>query len=221
MILCIETSTKNCSVALFDHSGLIASKEESDSGFSHGEKLHVFIEELFLKAGRSKSELKAVAVSMGPGSYTGLRIGVSAAKGISFALDIPMIAIPTLDVIAAQAELGDWQRVVAVLDARRMEVYRCIYDQEHNVVEPTAAEVIDSESFKKLERFYTVVLGNCVSKIKEVVNSSNIHFMQDSYPSALQMGKMALRKFDSDDFVDTAYFEPYYLKDFIVTPSKK
>ena len=219
-ILNIETATKNCSVALAKGGKNILCKEIAEEGYSHAERLHVFIEEVIKEAGISMNDLSAVAVSQGPGSYTGLRIGVSAAKGLCFALGIPLIAIDTLQTLACQAEVESGL-IIPMIDARRMEVYSSVFTSAFEKKREVLAEIITEDSFSELkETLYFV--GDCADKCKEVLTKENYSFLEGiKYPSAKEMCSLSYKKFKTNDFVDVAYFEPYYLKDFMITPSKK
>lgn len=219
-ILNIETATKNCSVALAKESEIILCKEIAEEGYSHAERLHVFIEEIIKEAGISLSDLSAIAVSQGPGSYTGLRIGVSAAKGLCFALEIPLIAVDTLQVLASQVNVADGL-IVPMIDARRMEVYSAIFSPKFDKKREILAEIIDGDSFSdRSEKLYFV--GDCAEKCKSVLIKENHLFLEDiKYPSAKEMSILSYQKFKTNDTVDVAYFEPYYLKDFMVTTPKK
>lgn len=219
MILCIETATKNCSVALIDQGEILASKELNDGGYSHGEFLHVFIKELMELTGTAMSDLQAVAVSKGPGSYTGLRIGVSAAKGICFSVGCPLISVNTLEVLAAGVKETEGLRV-GVLDARRDEVYRAVYDTELNIVEETSAHVLTKESFKEYKE-PLIFIGDATEKVSSFVGFEGTVFYPKTFPTAMDLGRIAEKKFELNQFEDVAYFEPFYLKDFKVTPSKK
>jgi len=219
-ILNIETATKNCSVSVAKDGQTIACNELADEGYSHAEKLHVFIEEVIAKAGISAQDLNAVAVSQGPGSYTGLRIGVSAAKGLCYALNIPLIAVDTLQTLASQAGVADG-KIIPMLDARRMEVYSAIFSSDLTVERPIQAEIIDENSFQEYtEKIYFV--GDCADKCKPVLTKDNFMFLENvKYPSAQAMSKNSFDKYQKSDTVDVAYFEPYYLKDFMIAPPKK
>ncbi|MFH7012270.1 tRNA (adenosine(37)-N6)-threonylcarbamoyltransferase complex dimerization subunit type 1 TsaB [Flavobacterium sp. FlaQc-52] len=220
-ILNIETATKNCSVAIAKNGETILCKEIAEEGYSHAEKLHVFIEEVIAEAGISVQDLAAVAVSQGPGSYTGLRIGVSAAKGLCYALNVPLIAVDTLLTLASQAQVTDG-KIIPMLDARRMEVYSEIFNAKLEVERAIQAEVIDENSFGDIsETIYFV--GDCAEKGKAVLTKENFIFLENiKYPSAAAMSKISFDKYQKSDTVDVAYFEPYYLKDFMMTtPSKK
>ncbi len=219
-ILNIETATKNCSVALAKGGKTIVYKEIAEEGYSHAERLHVFIEEIIKEAGITFQDLSAVAVSQGPGSYTGLRIGVSAAKGLCFALDIPLIAVDTLQVLASQAAVSDGL-IVPMLDARRMEVYSAIFNSNFDKIRAVEAEIITEDSFLDFqEKLYFV--GDCAEKCKAVLTKENFVFLEEiKYPSAKEMSFLSFEKHKKNDTVDVAYFEPYYLKDFMITTSKK
>jgi len=219
-ILNIETATKNCSVAIAKNGETILCKEIAEEGYSHAEKLHVFIEEVIAEAGISVQDLDAIAVSQGPGSYTGLRIGVSAAKGLCFALNIPLIAVDTLQTLAAQVNVSEG-KIIPMLDARRMEVYSAVFNANLEIERPIQAEIITEESFKNLiETIYFV--GDCADKCKTVLTKDNFVFLEEiKYPSAKEMSKISFDKYKISDIVDVAYFEPYYLKDFMMAPPKK
>jgi len=219
-ILNIETATKNCSVSIAKDGQTIVCNELADEGYSHAEKLHVFIEEVIAKAGITAQDLKAVAVSQGPGSYTGLRIGVSAAKGLCYALNIPLIAVDTLQTLASQAGVTDG-KIIPMLDARRMEVYSAIFNSDLTVERAIQAEIIDENSFQEYtDKLYFV--GDCAEKCKPVLNKDNFVFLENiKYPSAQAMSKISFDKYQKSDTVDVAYFEPYYLKDFMIAPPKK
>ncbi len=220
-ILNIETATKNCSVSVAKDGKTIACNELAEEGYSHAEKLHVFIEEVIAKSGISVQDLSAIAVSQGPGSYTGLRIGVSAAKGLCYALNIPLIAVDTLQSLASQAGVTDG-KIIPMLDARRMEVYSEVFNADLTVERAIKAEIIDESSFQEYtDKLYFV--GDCAEKCKTVLTKENFVFLEDvKYPSAQAMSKISFDKYQKSDIVDVAYFEPYYLKDFMITaPSKK
>ena len=220
-ILNIETSTTNCSVSLARDGAVIGLKEDNNLSYSHAERLHVYIDALLKTANVSKAQLSAIAISKGPGSYTGLRIGVSAAKGLCYALKIPLISIPTLEALAHQLENPNGA-VVAMLDARRLEVYSAIYDGNFKETRTTKAEIITPESYRELlESFPVYFIGNGVAKTKEIIEHQNAHFIENKLPSAKQMCALSFEKFETNNFEDVAYFEPFYLKDFIAIPSKK
>ena len=220
-ILNIETSTTNCSVALSKNGEVIALKEDNSLEYSHAERLHVYIDEVLKTAQISKNQLDAIAISKGPGSYTGLRIGVSAAKGLCFALNIPLISVSTLEALAHQIE-NPKGTIVAMLDARRMEVYSAIYDVQYNLVRSTKAEVLNPKSYQELLELSSVYfIGNGVQKTKAIITHKNAQFVDNKLPSAKQMCALSFERFKTKDFEDVAYFEPFYLKDFIAIPLKK
>jgi tRNA threonylcarbamoyladenosine biosynthesis protein TsaB len=219
-ILNIETATKNCSVALAKEGKTVLCKEVAEEGYSHAERLHVFIEEIIKEASITFKDLSAIAVSQGPGSYTGLRIGVSAAKGLCFALDIPLIAVDTLQVLASQAKVSNGL-IIPMLDARRMEVYSAIFTPNFENKRAVQAEIITENSFEDLQETLYFV-GDCADKCKPVLTNENFIFLDEiKYPSAKEMSFLSFEKYKKNDFVDVAYFEPYYLKDFMITVSKK
>ncbi|MGS2762116.1 tRNA (adenosine(37)-N6)-threonylcarbamoyltransferase complex dimerization subunit type 1 TsaB [Sinomicrobium sp. M5D2P9] len=222
VILNIETSTTNCSVCLAKDGESLVIKEQDDVNYSHSENLHVFIRDVMERASMSLSEIDAIAVSMGPGSYTGLRIGVSTAKGLSYSLDKPLIAIPTLQVLASVYTIESGV-VLPLLDARRMEVYSAVYDKDHQPVRETRAEIITEESFGEwLENGRVYFTGNGAEKCKGVISHANAVFPEKTeVPSASGMTLLAEKKFKTGGFENVAYFEPYYLKDFVVTKKKK
>lgn len=220
IILNIETSTKNCSVSLAENGKTIICKELSEAGFSHAEKLHVFIENVLSESNLTYKDLSAIAVSQGPGSYTGLRIGVSAAKGLCYALDIKLIAVDTLQILANQIKIENGL-IVPMIDARRMEVYSAIFDKNGTKIREVQAQILDENSFQDIqENIY--FLGDCNQKAKTILTKNNFIFVDDKiFPSANEMSKLSFDKFQNNDFEDVAYFEPYYLKDFLITVSKK
>lgn len=222
-ILNIETATKNCSVALAKNGETILCKEISELGYSHAEKLHVFIEEICNESTIQLKDLQAIAVSKGPGSYTGLRIGVSAAKGFCYALDIPLISVDTLAVLASQAVsiAKENDLIIPMIDARRMEVYSAIFNNKLEKVREIEAQIIDENSFASIENTIYFI-GDSSEKAKTVLTKSNFIFLDEIvYPSAKDMSAISFQKFLNKDFEDVAYFEPFYLKDFLITTSKK
>jgi tRNA threonylcarbamoyladenosine biosynthesis protein TsaB len=219
-ILNIETATKNCSVALAKEGKTILCKEIAEEGYSHAERLHVFIEEILNETGIRFGDLSAVAVSQGPGSYTGLRIGISAAKGLCYAMSIPLIAVDTLKVLASQVNVTDGL-IVPMIDARRMEVYSAVFSASLEKNRKVLAEIITEDSFIDIEETVYFV-GDCNEKCKTVLTKNNFVFLDAiKFPSANEMSSLSFDKYKKSDFVDVAYFEPYYLKDFLITTSKK
>ncbi len=220
VILQIETATTNCSVALSKDGVTIALKEDAKNGYSHAEKLHVFIDAVLKQGDLTRDAVDAIVVSKGPGSYTGLRIGVSAAKGLAYALDKPLIALPTLEILAQQvnAESGV---IVPMLDARRMEVYSAIFDTNYKQIRDTEAQILDETAFSTyLEKGKVYFIGSGVEKTKTLITHPNAIFVESCLPSANNMSALAFAKYEISDTEDVAYFEPYYLKDFIALKPK-
>ena len=221
MILCLETATPSCSVALV-HNGEVLACEEDPKGQNHSEKITLFIDSVMKKAGISYNQLDAVAVSMGPGSYTGLRIGVSTAKGICYAVSKPLIAVETLEAMAYGCKNNGI--LIPMIDARRMEVYAAIFDENVNKIKDTEAIIIDENSFSDLKKDHHLYLfGDGADKCAELFASDDkITVIKDFYCSAKYMNTIAQQKFNNKEFVDVAYFEPFYLKDFVPgTPTVK
>ena len=229
MIICLETATNLCSVALCNSGGVITLKETNESK-SHASMLTVFIEEILKENGLRAHDLEAIAVSKGPGSYTGLRIGVSVAKGIAYAASIPLIGIETTySMFRGMSEM--WNKNSAadnntlfcpMLDARRMEVYNAIYDINGKTVKEISAEIIEEDSFMNIPESNKIIFfGDGASKCKEVIKRTNIHFADEYVISAAHMHTPAIKALKDHHFEDVAYFEPFYLKDFITTKPKK
>jgi len=222
LIISIETSTNVCSVALHKENTLIAIKENHSSQ-SHSRLLAVFIQDILKEAEIAPEELDAVAVSKGPGSYTGLRIGVATAKGICYALSIPLIAINTLEAMAKQVckFIPQHSILCPMIDARRMEVYCLLQDSNQKAIMETMAKIIDESSFKSyLDNGKVIFFGNGAAKCKKVIMHPNAVFFEDIYTSAFTIGEIALAKLNARIFEDVAYFEPYYLKDFRIAKPK-
>ena len=218
-ILCIETATRACSVALGRNGIVAALKESIDEKHSHSENLTLYIEEVCRQAGIQLKNIDAVAVSKGPGSFTGLRIGVSAAKGLCYALNKPLIAVNTLQAMAAgQTSLSIDQTTLLcpLLDARRMEAYCAVYDMKLTEVKTTSAEIITSGSFADLlSKNKVLFFGDGAEKCKSIILHPNAEFLDNIFPSAANMIALAEKRFGEKQFEDTAYFEPFYLKDFV------
>ena len=224
LILNIETATEVCSVSLAESGKLIALKEDTE-GQQHAKLLTVFIEQLFDENKLSLADLKAVAVSMGPGSYTGLRIGVSAAKGIAYAADIPLIAISTLQAMAygvsKNKKFPGNTLFCPMIDARRMEVYSAIFDSENKLIREIVAEIIDENSFSQILQQHKLVFhGNGSVKCSQKIKSPNAVFLQNAQCSAANMNELSYKSYQNKQFVNVAYFEPFYLKDFLATVPK-
>lgn len=210
----METASTNCSVALGVDGKILSVKEDYNDNFSHAERLHLSIKEILEEQQISLSGLDAIAISKGPGSYTGLRIGVSAAKGLCFSLDIPLISVPTLTALAHQVDSNGF--VVPMLDARRMEVYSAVFNDNMQQVKETAAVILDENSFADfLERDKTNFIGSGVDKFSKICKHPNAVFIEGKLPSAGEIVSLATAKFKKNDFENVAYFEPFYLKDFI------
>ena len=219
LILNIETATKNCSVALSKAGKILAIKELSEQNFSHAEKLHVFIEELFLETNLKLQDLNAVAVSQGPGSYTGLRIGISAAKGLCYALSIPLIALDTMEILARKIQVNSGF-IIPMIDARRLEVFSAFFDSSFTKIRATRAEVIDENSYQE-EKEILHLIGDGAMKFKEILTDEKFHYYPEiQFPSAAEMGLISFQKFQNSQFEDVAYFEPFYLKDFVLITKK-
>ena len=219
-ILNIETATTNCSVSLSFEGETLVLKEDYNNNYSHAERLHIYIDDVLKEANIKSSQLDAIAVSKGPGSYTGLRIGVSAAKGLCFALNKPLIAISTLEALAHQVNISEGI-IVPMLDARRLEVYSAIFDVNYNQIRETQAQILDATSFLNyLDKSKVTFIGNGVAKTKELITHENAIFIEDKLPSANEMSQLAYHKYKINDIEDVAYFEPYYLKDFLALQPK-
>ncbi len=220
-ILNIETATTNCSVSVAKDGKTIALKEDYDNGYSHAEKLHVYIDEVLKEAQIEKQQLDAIAVSKGPGSYTGLRIGVSAAKGLCFALDIPLIAVSTLEALAHQVKAENGL-IIPMLDARRLEEYSAIFNSDYQEVRAIEAQVLDENSFSEyLKERKVYFIGNGVKKTMDLITNQNAVFIEEKLPSANQMSILSFEAYKKSNIQDVAYFEPFYLKDFVAVKSKK
>jgi tRNA threonylcarbamoyladenosine biosynthesis protein TsaB len=229
MILCLETATDLCSVALCDKNGVISLRESKESK-SHATLLTVFIEEMLREAGIGASDLDAVAVSKGPGSYTGLRIGVSVAKGIAYSVSIPLIALETtLSMVNGllSDRTGSYPKenntlFCPMLDARRMEIYYAMYDSKGNVVKGISAEIITPDTFGEIPVSQEIVIfGDGAAKCVDVLKRPNISFAENFKISASYMQKPVMQAFEEKRFEDVAYFEPLYLKDFITSQPRK
>ena len=196
-------------------------KELNDGNYSHAEKLHELIEQAVLEAKIELSQIKAVAVSKGPGSYTGLRIGVSAAKGLCFALDIPLISVNTLQSLALSVSIDKGYKI-PLLDARRMEVYSQVFSEKTGKIREVYAEIIDFDSFSEFlnaEKVY--FFGDGAEKCKEIITHKNAVFIDGKFPSAKEMSVISYEKYLKNEFEDVAYFEPFYLKEFLGAIPKK
>ena len=225
-ILNIETSNDVCSVAISDNGQVIFNKEDH-SGPNHAVKLGVYVDEALSFIDAHGISLEAVAVSCGPGSYTGLRIGVSMAKGICYGRDVKLISIPTLELMAVPVLLGEHPAeedalIVPMLDARRMEVYAKVMDRALKEVRPIQADIVDAETYKEyLDRGTVYFFGNGAEKCMEVINHPNARLVKGIEPLAKNMAPLAEKRFVEGKFEDVAYFVPFYLKDFVAKMPKK
>ena len=225
-ILNIETSTDVCSVAISD-SGQVIFNKEDHSGPNHAVKLGVYVDEALDFLDSHGLPLEAVAVSCGPGSYTGLRIGVSMAKGICYGRGVKLIAVPTLELMAVPVLLGEHPEeedalIVPMLDARRMEVYAEVLDRALKVVRPIQADIVDADTYKEyLDQHHVYFFGNGAAKCMETINHPNAHLVEGIEPLAKNMAPLAEKRFVEGKFEDVAYFVPFYLKDFVAKMPKK
>ena len=221
IILNIETATKNCSVSLARNGAILAIKELNNGNYSHAEVLHPFIVDILKEANLNSSQIDAVAVSKGPGSYTGLRIGVSAAKGLCFAFNKPLISIKTLESLSNAISVDEGV-IVPMLDARRMEVFAAVFDKNYKEIREIKAEIIDENSYSEyLVTSKVYFLGDGAHKCKEIITHKNAVFIDDKFPSSKEMAILSYNKYKKNDIEDVAYFEPFYLKDFVAIPQKK
>ena len=219
-IILIETSTALCSAALAED-GVITSYRESAAPKAHASLTAVFIQEMLAERRLTLAECDAVCVSMGPGSYTGLRVGVSTAKGLCFGSGKPLMAVGTLDTLVAQAETNGYKYIIPMIDARRMEVYTAVFTPDGQQITETAPAIIDENSFtRQLEEGAVLFIGDGAGKCADVIRHPNAHFCQ-CHPKASAMLSPALKAYKEKRFEDVAYFEPYYLKEFVATVSKK
>ncbi len=233
-ILLIETSTKACSAGIADRGEVIAMREDVRSDYSHAALLTVFVEEALREAGMKAGDLDAVAVSQGPGSYTGLRIGVSAAKGICFGQDIPLVAVETMKALAATgiAHISRAHGVIPpapgktlfcpMIDARRMEVYYSLFDMDLLAVRETRAEVMDMHSLREetLRDARIFYFGDGAAKCRDVLMAPHMHYVDGIHPGVRGMAEEADKRFSENQLEDLACFEPYYLKDFVAGKPK-
>jgi len=223
LILNIETATTVCSASISDKEKVIAYKE-LNGGYTHAENLHVYIKEIIKEAAIDFDQLDAIAVSKGPGSYTGLRIGVSAAKGLAYALEIPLISVDTLQIMtkAALFETESESVYCPMIDARRMEVYTAVYDSNLNPIVPVNAFILNEESINIFASYSKIYFfGDGMPKSKTLLQKlPNTDFIEDIFPSSKYMPELAYKNFLEKKFEDTAYFEPYYLKEFLITSKR-
>jgi tRNA threonylcarbamoyladenosine biosynthesis protein TsaB len=224
LILNIETATKTCSVALAKNGALVGQKSLSSGAYSHAENLHPFIDSLLKEHQVSAAELDAIAISMGPGSYTGLRIGVSTAKGLCYALNIPLIAVGTLELMCHSEKLKslDADLFCPMIDARRSEVFTALFNKSGQMVKDVEALILDTDSFSTLLQNQRIAFfGDGSAKFAEMINNPNAVFVDGVEPLASQMISLSEARFAAGKFEDVAYFEPFYLKEFMATTPKK
>lgn len=213
-ILHIETATKACSVGVSEHGELITMKEKLSAEFTHAENVTLFIDEVIKKAGWKLSDIDAISVTSGPGSYTGLRIGVSTAKGLCYALDKPLIAVDALVSLAAQAtQKHPGKTICAAIDARRMEIFSAIYQCNLTPLKAISADVIYADTYFAFEPF--IICGDGAEKLQSIWKNRAIEFDTEIYSSVKGQVTQAYEKFQLAAFEDVAYFEPFYLKDFV------
>lgn len=225
-LLHIDTATDICSVALTNDGEVVCERVSDGSQPQHAALLAPYVEEMLSMADSHAMPLDGVAVSMGPGSYTGLRIGVSTAKGVCYARQVPLIAVPTLEMLCVPVllehdELPDEALLCPMIDARRMEVYTCLYDRALREVRPTQALVVDADTLADVaDQRPVYIFGGGAGKCASVIAHPNVHFLDGIRPLARYMMPLAERRIAQGRFEDTAYFEPYYLKDFVAIKSK-
>lgn len=214
-ILHIETSSKNCSVAISDGENLLCLCEEVSDNYKQSESLHSFVEWALEGAEISLQDLDAVSLGKGPGSYTGLRIGAASAKGFCYGLKLPLIAVNSLDSMVEEFVNQGFDLIIPLIDARRMEVYTAIFDgKSGEMISPTEAKILDENSFSELADKKILFIGDGAKKAQEILNLPKAEFRSDIYPSAKGLIKKSVEKFNLKDFENVAYFEPFYLKDF-------
>ena len=218
-IILIETSTSLCSVALAEN-GAITAYRESSAPKAHASLTAVFVQEVLAERGLALSDCDAVCVSKGPGSYTGLRVGVSTAKGLCFGSGKPLVAVGTLDTLVAQADNSQFRFIIPMIDARRMEVYSAVFEDSRQITETTPVIVEENSFSEYLEQGPCLFIGDGAGKCADVIRHQNAHFCQCN-PKASAMLHPAMEALNEKRFEDVAYFEPFYLKEFVATVSKK
>ncbi|WP_267403659.1 MULTISPECIES: tRNA (adenosine(37)-N6)-threonylcarbamoyltransferase complex dimerization subunit type 1 TsaB [unclassified Chryseobacterium] len=221
-ILYLETSSKNCSVAISDNEKLLCLTEEVSENYKQSESLHTFVEWALEGAGISMKDIEAVSLGKGPGSYTGLRIGASSAKGFCYGLKIPLVAVNSLESMIEPFLSQNYDFVIPLIDARRMEVYTAVYDgMTGKEISETEAKVLDETSFEEFKDKKVIFLGDGSKKAQEILQLPNAEYNAAIYPSAQYLINKSLEKINNKDFEDIAYFEPFYLKDFHGVKKKK
>ena len=221
-ILYLETSSKNCSVAISDGEKLLCVCEEVSENYKQSESLHSFVEWALEGAELSIKDIEAISLGKGPGSYTGLRIGAASAKGFCYGLKIPLVAVNSLESMKEPFLGQNYDFVIPLVDARRMEVYTAVYDgNTGDEITPTEAKVLDETSFEEFKDKKVIFVGDGAKKAKEILQLPNADFNDEIYPSAQYLVKKTLDKIRNKDFEDIAYFEPFYLKEFHGVKKKK
>ena len=214
-ILHIETSSRNCSVAISDGEELLCLCEEVSENYKQSESLHTFVEWALEGAEISLKDIEAVSLGKGPGSYTGLRIGAASAKGFCYGLKVPLIAVNSLETMIEPFLSQNYDVIIPLIDARRMEVYCAVFDgNSGEMISETEAKILDEQSFKEVEGKKILFVGDGAKKAQEILKISGVDFISDVYPSAKYLIKKSVEKFKQKNFEDVAYFEPFYLKDF-------
>lgn len=214
-ILHLETSSKNCSVAISEGEKLLCLCEKTSQDYKQSENLHTYIEWALEGAEITLQDLDAISIGMGPGSYTGLRIGTASAKGLCFGLNLPLVATNSLDTMVEPFINQDYELIIPLIDARRMEVYTATYDGKNGeMLVSTSAEILNENSFNELRNRKVLFVGDGCIKAKGILNLPLAEYKENIYPSAEFLIKSAVRKFTQKEFEDIAYFEPFYLKDF-------
>lgn len=221
-ILYLETSSKNCSVAISDGEKMLCVCEEVSENYKQSESLHIFVEWALEGAELTMKDIDAVSLGKGPGSYTGLRIGAASAKGFCYGLKIPLVAVNSMESMIEPFLAQNYDLVISLVDARRMEVYTAVYDgNSGEELVPTEAKVLDESSFQELKDKKVLFVGDGAAKAKDILDLPNAEFKTDIYPSAQYLVKKTLQKIENKDFEDIAYFEPFYLKEFHGVKKKK
>ncbi|WP_153396820.1 tRNA (adenosine(37)-N6)-threonylcarbamoyltransferase complex dimerization subunit type 1 TsaB [Chryseobacterium vaccae] len=221
-ILYLETSSKNCSVAISDNEKLLCLCEEVSENYKQSESLHAFVEWALEGAGISMNDIEAVSLGKGPGSYTGLRIGAASAKGFCYGLKVPLMAVNSLESMIEPFLGSNYEFIVPLIDARRMEVYTAVYEGvTGKEISGTEAKILDENSFEEFRNKKVIFVGDGAKKAQEILNLPDAEFRDDIYPSAQYLIKKTLEKLDQKDLEDIAYFEPFYLKDFHGVKKKK
>ncbi len=224
-ILNIETSTDICSVSISEN-GIVADQIVSQNDRSHSRVLGTYIEKILTDNRLEADDFNALAISSGPGSYTGLRIGTSTAKAFCFAAEIPLIAVNTMKIMAKmlvekQNPKNEKILIVPMIDAKRAEVYTAVFDLNLNIIKDTKALILEENSFAEYKDYKLILCGNGAEKAKNILNNNNnIHYVEDVFPSAEFMGHFSTDLYNKNQFVDVVYFEPFYLKDFVATTPK-